>query len=1066
VATAERIRPAGVSPGSAAFVAAWLVAGAIARLTGTPVVIALMAGLAVAVLADALGGWLAARRTAVHSIVGPTVTTVDTDSLLTVEFEHAHRSAHTRISTSSGPIADLDLAAMGGGHTEHRTTTATITGRFPDPGVFTELRAALDVVGPLGLVWWRRSVDVRTDPIHVAPVAQGPMVTVTSSTSPQEGLVAAERGNHHGDVDGVRPWREGDAVGAVHWASSMRAGELIVHDRAAVTDERWVLDLDAVAATSSDRASRHTGASGRTVDGGEPGDGPAAQVRWTLDEGLRRGHEVVVMSAGVRHVVGSDVDAARWSARAAQACRRPTGADRTPFWKRPVTAGTVERDASVGASARWTAAGAALASLATLVGGLAAPPTFLALLVVLAIGLAIGTAGSLRLARRTGRRPPLLHAFVAAVVVLALIGIAIDARDVDGLLAVLRGPMPNLLVLLVVLHGFEVVDRRTLRVHQAITFVVAAYAAGLRIDDALGWWLGMWAVAFFTSLLLTTRTSGESRARVDGRATHPLGPGVGVPPRTARRTRLTVRRIVRPLVWIAASVAATLALLSVIPVPDGPTRLGLPALSNDATTVGSPGALAGPDGSPAATGGRGGTDRGSIGGVVGYPGFTETLDTSIRGDLGDEIVMRVRAPEPAFWRGQTFTEFDGRTWTVSPEIGQRSDGPIIEVPPTLGDPTGSSATGTGVEEFVQTYFIETDLPNLVYAASRPRQVIFDGALWTRPDGALRSEVTLTPGSVYTVVSDRIQVTAEALRAQGDLGEVFRGYRESTGTTPVEPFLDLAPSTTSRTVDLATSLRGDSTYDTILAYQQWLATNTQYDLDAPIPPDGADAVDDFLFESRLGYCEQIASTLVIMLRSQGVPARLATGYVPGERDRVAGVWKVRASDAHAWVEVWFPLTGWEAFDPTADVPLAGDVGNGTVGGDLIGATVSSVVAYRLQLLALAAAAVVVLAAVRVAMMLQYRRRRGRWGVLQDRFTALAHLDDGTPPTNPARAAQVHEQVAAQVDRPADAAAGPTAGTVADMLDRVAFDPTWVDDDETFERTRAAVATLERRAHSPR
>ena len=90
--------------------------------------------------------------------------------------------------------------------------------------------------------------------------------------------------------------------------------------------------------------------------------------------------------------------------------------------------------------------------------------------------------------------------------------------------------MPNLLVLLVVLHGFEVVDRRTLRVHQAITFVVAAYAAGLRIDDALGWWLGMWAVAFFASLLLTARparTSDESRERVDGRATHPIGPGVG-----------------------------------------------------------------------------------------------------------------------------------------------------------------------------------------------------------------------------------------------------------------------------------------------------------------------------------------------------------------------------------------------------------------------------------------------------------------------------------------------------------------------------------------------------------
>jgi transglutaminase-like putative cysteine protease len=511
-----------------------------------------------------------------------------------------------------------------------------------------------------------------------------------------------------------------------------------------------------------------------------------------------------------------------------------------------------------------------------------------------------------------------------------------------------------------------------------------------------------------------------------------------------------VGRVVRPLAWIGASVVATLALLSVIPVPDGPARLGLPALSANAPAVTTPGALAGPGGSPTTSGSLSAGDRGSIGGVVGYPGFTETLDTSIRGDLGDEVVMRVRAPEPAFWRGQTFSRFDGRIWTVSPERGQRSDGPIIDVPPTLGDVTGG-------EEFIQTFFVETDLPNLVYAASRPTRVVFDGAVWTRPDAALRSDVTLTPGSVYTVVSDRIQVTPEALRAQGDLGEVFRAYRASSGSTEVDPFLELPASTTSRTIDLATSLRAESTYDTILAYERWLATNTQYDLDAPVPPDGADAVDDFLFESRLGYCEQIASTLVIMLRSQGVPARLATGYVPGERDRVAGVWKVRARDAHAWVEVWFPLTGWEAFDPTAEVPLAGEVDSGTVGGDLIGATISSVAAYRLHLAGLALMAVVLLVAVRIASTLRYRCRRGRWGLLQDRFSALTPVDAGTPPTNPARA----ERVAEHPREPDDEHGIGIAGAVADALDRAAFDPTWVDDDETFERTRTAVAMLERR-----
>ena len=202
---------------------------------------------------------------------------------------------------------------------------------------------------------------------------------------------------------------------------------------------------------------------------------------------------------------------------------------------------------------------------------------------------------------------------------------------------------------------------------------------------------------------------------------------------------------------------------------------------------------------------------------------------------------------------------------------------------------------------------------------------------------------------------------------------------------VEPFLEIPASTTQRTIDLATGLRtpGQSTYDTILAYERWLGANTEYDLDAPVPPDGADAVDDFLFESKLGYCEQIASTLTVMLRSQGVPARLATGYVPGERDRVSGVWKVRASDAHAWVEVWFPQTGWQPFDPTASVPLSGEVDGGTVGGDLIGAATSSIASHRLELGLLAVAAV------------------AAWALDASRQAARRHrLAQGCPPSSAA------------------------------------------------------------------
>ncbi len=228
----------------------------------------------------------------------------------------------------------------------------------------------------------------------------------------------------------------------------------------------------------------------------------------------------------------------------------------------------------------------------------------------------------------------------------------------------------------------------------------------------------------------------------------------------------------------------------------------------------------------------------------------------------------------------------------------------------------------------------------------------------------------------------------------------------------------------------------------------------------MPRDGADAVDDFLFESRLGYCEQIASTLTIMLRSQGVPARLATGYVPGERDRVSGVWNVRASDAHAWVEVWFPQTGWQAFDPTAEVPLAADAGNATVGGDLIAATLSSIASHRIEIGVALLIAGAIGAAIRMLALGRYRRRRGRWGLLQDRFNELDHPSPGpsSPGPNPGRTlVTTNTAIAATVSGDDRRAA---ALEVANELDRAAFDPSWVDDDQRFERARSALATLER------
>ncbi len=105
-----------------------------------------------------------------------------------------------------------------------------------------------------------------------------------------------------------------------------------------------------------------------------------------------------------------------------------------------------------------------------------------------------------------------------------------------------------------------------------------------------------------------------------------------------------------------------------------------------------------------------------------------------------------------------------------------------------------------------------------------------------------------------------------------------------------------------------------------AIEDYLRTNEKYNLNSPVPKSGDDAVDDFLFVSHQGFCEQFATAAVIMLRSQGIPARLVTGYVGGDSGISAGERVFRGSDAHAWVQVFYPGVGWVNSDPTADAVL--------------------------------------------------------------------------------------------------------------------------------------------------
>ncbi len=987
-------RPVGVSAGGLGLLLAWCGGAAIAHLTGaTPMVILLAAGV-VWLLAAAVSGWLALRSVSIRSITIPASSTQLEEFPLSVELTAA-RPVFVEVRTAGAMIAS------GWAATDGLTTTAVMVRR----GAVRNVHVRVRTPGLIGLVWWARRVDVAVAEHVVAPVLQAGSAQIQRSAARDGGAFAGRPGAIAGDIDGVRPWRDGDSEQSVHWTSSIRAGELVVYDRRHDAEQRWLVTAR---------------------PGTDDPDGEAGRARSAIEQGLRSGAEVwAVIGDGEPVTIPDRATAARWTALAELGNVRRPADERAR--RRPV-----EPEATARPVARWWAAAATLVSLLMLTAALEYGPA-------VTIGVALGVLfGALVSARSLASGEPssvAVRTLVAVGALLAFLMVAATAGRLTGLLGLLRGPLPQILVILIALHGFECRDRRTVRVGLGISAVVVMYAAGFRVDGDVLWWMLAWGACFGVTCVL-------------------LGSPTDAPPAQHRPETLPLLQRVTPSrQWVptgtalAVGAVATLALLAVVPVPQGPARLTLPTFIDDPRDVALPGAVAGPDGEVRTADADRGGDRAPAGQAGGYTGFADSMDTSVRGALSDDIVMRVRAPAADFWRGQTFAEFDGRRWYADQQLGVRRIGPEIDVPPTLGDTVGDEIE---VDRFVQTFFAEEDLPNVVFAAYRPTQVIIDADVWTRSDGAIRASTVLPAGSVYTVVSARPRVTAEILRDQGHIGRRL----SPLGKGMLAPYLEVPESTTAETIALAERLAAGrrSTYDVVQAYEQWMAANVEYDLNAPVPPAGVDAVHDFLFNSRRGFCEQIASALTIMLRTQGVPARLATGYAAGTRDRIAGVYEVRGSDAHAWVEVWFPETGWQAFDPTAFVPLSGEPTAATIGVDLFGGARRAFAAHPVAFLASTAGLVAMVVVARAGLVLWQRRRRGRWGVLQDRFAALAAaLGAPEGATNPDRAER-------WVKRDDAVTAAATAQLVAERLDRVAFDPTFDDDDATFDDTRKLVGSL--------
>ena len=175
--------------------------------------------------------------------------------------------------------------------------------------------------------------------------------------------------------------------------------------------------------------------------------------------------------------------------------------------------------------------------------------------------------------------------------------------------------------------------------------------------------------------------------------------------------------------------------------------------------------------------------------------------------------------------------------------------------------------------------------------------------------AVFSQEPVAEGDRYAVEGLTSTASPEQLRAAGT----------EYPTWVTDRYLQLPPTITDRTRQLAAELAAGTSnvFDTAKAVESYARTTIAYNEEIDPPPADQDVVDYVLFDRQEGYCEYYASAMAILLRVQGIPARVVGGYYPAPFDPAEGGYLYREKNAHLWVEVFFPGYGWIPFEPTAN-----------------------------------------------------------------------------------------------------------------------------------------------------
>jgi len=267
------------------------------------------------------------------------------------------------------------------------------------------------------------------------------------------------------------------------------------------------------------------------------------------------------------------------------------------------------------------------------------------------------------------------------------------------------------------------------------------------------------------------------------------------------------------------------------------------------------------------------------------------------------------------WRGIALDTYENATWSTHDYIGKSSDHSL-----RFRDfrPIGRRCPGQEIEQEIALEPVSSRvlfyLPQLIQLRTGTPNL--EGVFWHA-----RSRTASAPrgnASLRYIVTSRIPAWDIAQRRRQVPLEPDRERRWLFGEP--EPFCQLPPSITPRVRRLAEQIVAatphDAFYDRATLVEAYLKGHYEYSREGGRTNPGIDPVEDFLFRRKRGHCEYFASAMVILLRTLGIPTRMATGFSGGEWNEYGQFYVIRQRNAHAWVEVYLPsIQDWWAFDPT-------------------------------------------------------------------------------------------------------------------------------------------------------